>query len=160
MELVTEVSVKELNGTMTEEELLNYLGLTKKGDYLVGFTLGDNIKNIKSTLNNINGVTLQSFKDAQNNEITDRVVGTGMNFTILLGGIEHTYTIVIKGDVNGDGLIYATDYVKVKNHIMGKTNLTGAYLYAADINNDGYIYATDYVQIKNHIMGKTPIKQN
>ena len=123
MELVTEVTVKELNGTMTEEELLNYLGLTKKGDYLVGFTLGDNIKNIKSTLNNINGVTLQSFKDAQNNEITDRVVGTGMNFTILLGGIEHTYTIVIKGDVNGDGLIYATDYVKVKNHKIGRAHV-------------------------------------
>ena len=83
-----------------------------------------------------------------------------MKFTIELDKVEYTYTVVIKGDVNGDGLIYATDYVKVKNHIMGKSNLTDAYLKAADINNDGNIYATDYVQIKNHIMGKTPIKQN
>ena len=83
-----------------------------------------------------------------------------MKFTIIIDGIEYTYTVIIKGDVNGDGLIYATDYVKVKNHIMGKSKLTDAYLMAADINNDGKIYATDYVQIKNHIMGKTPITQN
>lgn len=160
MEFITEVTVKELNGTMTENELINYLGLTKKGNYLVGFTLGDNIKNIKNTISSINGVTFKSFKDAQNNEINDALIGTGMKFTIELDKVEYTYTVVIKGDVNGDGLIYATDYVKVKNHIMGKSNLTDAYLKAADINNDGNIYATDYVQIKNHIMGKTPIEQN
>lgn len=145
---------------MTENELINYLGLTKKGNYLVGFTLGDNIKNIKNTILSINGVTFKSFKDAQNNEINNALIGTGMKFTIELDKVEYTYTVVIKGDVNGDGLIYATDYVKVKNHIMGKSNLTDAYLKAADINNDGNIYATDYVQIKNHIMGKTPIEQN
>lgn len=159
MELITEVTVKELNGTMTENELINYLGLTKKGDYLVGFTLGDNIQNIKNTISNINGVKIKSFKDAQNNEINNALISTGMKFTIDLDGVEYTYTVVIKGDVNGDGLIYATDYVKVKNHIMGKTTLTDAYLMAADINNDSNIYATDYVQIKNHIMGKNQIIQ-
>ena len=28
-------------------------------------------------------------------------------------------TIVINGDVDGDGKILATDYVAIKNHIMG-----------------------------------------
>lgn len=160
MELTADITVKEFNGTMTEEELINYLGLTKKGDYLVGFKLGDNIDNIKNEISSINGVTFKNFTDAQNNEISDTIIGTGMKFTIIIDGIEYTYTVIIKGDVNGDGLIYATDYVKVKNHIMGKSKLTDAYLMAADINNDGKIYATDYVQIKNHIMGKTPITQN
>ena len=82
-----------------------------------------------------------------------------MTFKINTNNKDYTYTVVIKGDVNGDGLIYATDYVKVKNHIMGKTTLTGPYLEASDINNDGNIYATDYVQIKNHIMGKSTITQ-
>ena len=82
-----------------------------------------------------------------------------MRFTLIFNQKEYTYTIVIKGDVNGDGYIYATDYVKVRNHIMGKSKLTGPYLLAADINNDKNIYATDYVQIRNHIMGKTQIVQ-
>ena len=82
-----------------------------------------------------------------------------MKFTLFFNNTEYTYTVVVKGDVNGDGKIYATDYVKVKNHIMGKSSLSGSYLLAADINNDGKIYATDYVLIKNHIMGKTTILQ-
>lgn len=160
MKLALDVTVKEMSGTITEEIVLNYLGLTKKDNYLVGFTLGDKVENIKNSIEAIEGVTLKSFTDANNNEITDSLIGTGMKFTINLNNMDYTYTVIIKGDVNGDGLIYATDYVKVRNHIMGKTQLTGAYLLAADINNDGKIYATDYVQIKNHIMGKTPIKQN
>ena len=77
-----------------------------------------------------------------------------MTFTLNFKENDYSYRIVIKGDVNGDGKIYATDYVKVKNHIMGKSSLTGPYLIAADINEDDKIYATDYVQIKNHIMGR------
>ena len=42
-----------------------------------------------------------------------------MKFTLYFNNTEYNYTVVIKGDVNGDGEIYATDYVKVKNHIMG-----------------------------------------
>ena len=61
--------------------------------------------------------------------------------------------------MNGDGNIYATDYVKIKNHIMGKSTLKGAYAKAADVNKDGKIYATDYVKVKNSIMGKGTIQQ-
>ena len=58
------------------------------------------------------------------------------------------------GDVNGDGKITPADYVKVKNHIMGKSKLTGDSLKAADMNKDGKITPADYVKIKNTIMGK------
>ncbi len=57
-----------------------------------------------------------------------------------------------KGDVNGDGKITSSDYVLVKNHIMGKANLTGTAKEAADYNNDGKITSSDYVLIKNYIM--------
>lgn len=87
-------------------------------------------------------------------ELNEGIIATGMKFTLTFNQQDYTYTIVIKGDVNGDGQIYATDYVKVKNHIMGKSLLSGPYLIAADINEDDKIYATDYVQIKNHIMGR------
>ena len=82
-----------------------------------------------------------------------------MTFTLKENGVLTTYTVVIKGDVNGDGAIYATDYVRIKNFIMGKTSLNDEYLYAADVNVDGNVYATDYVKIKNYIMGKGSIDQ-
>lgn len=63
------------------------------------------------------------------------------------------------GDVNNDGKITPADYVKVKNHIMKKSTLTGKALTAADVNKDGKITPADYVIIKNHIMGKSTIKE-
>lgn len=63
-----------------------------------------------------------------------------------------------KGDVNEDAKITPADYVKVKNHIMGKSKLTGNALLAADVNGDGKITPADYVKIKNHIMGKSTIE--
>lgn len=60
----------------------------------------------------------------------------------------------IKGDVNGDGKITPSDYVRVKNHIMRFSILEGESLKAADVNGDGKITPSDYVRIKNIIMGK------
>lgn len=59
-----------------------------------------------------------------------------------------------KGDVNGDGKITASDYVLIKNHIMGKSTLEGAALKAADYDNNGKTTASDYVLVKNYIMGR------
>ncbi len=57
------------------------------------------------------------------------------------------------GDVNNDGGITASDYVLIKNHIMGTNILSGAAQSAADVNKDGTISASDYVLVKNYIMG-------
>ena len=57
------------------------------------------------------------------------------------------------GDVNNDGNITASDYVLIKNHIMGTTTLNDNAKGAADVNKDGNISASDYVLVKNYIMG-------
>lgn len=61
---------------------------------------------------------------------------------------------ILMGDVNLDGKITPSDYVMVKNHIMGTSKLSGNKLSAADMNGDGNISPADYVLIKNTIMGK------
>lgn len=77
------------------------------------------------------------------------IFGTGKKIKIE----DKEYTIVMIGDVNGDGKISPADYVKIKNNIMG-TNYLGeiAFERAADANGDGKISPVDYVKVKNHIM--------
>lgn len=87
-------------------------------------------------------------------KIESGFVGTG-NIAYING---KTYTIIKMGDVNGDGEVKATDYMKIKNMIMGKSSLDEAEKKAADVNRDGEIKATDYMKIKNMIMGKSQIK--
>ncbi len=153
------VTVNKKSVIILEEDVLKQFGLTKKDGYIVGFKTGSNVSSIRTMLSSYPNVTLSSFKDASGKDVTNGIVATNMKFTLTFNGKQYNYIIVIKGDVNGDGLIYATDYVCIKNHIMGKKKLQGAYLKAADINNDNNVYATDYVKIKNYIMGKGTIEQ-
>ncbi len=81
-------------------------------------------------------------------------VATGFRVK-LSGGAE--WTVIVTGDVNGDGKITATDYVNVKFSVLGKQKLTGVYSRAADVNGDGKITASDYVGIKFHVLGKSQI---
>lgn len=68
-----------------------------------------------------------------------------------------SYTMIVMGDVNCDGQITPSDYVKVKNYIMGKSTLDNIQKKSADVNGDGNITPSDYVKIKNHIMRRTTI---
>jgi len=66
------------------------------------------------------------------------------------------YTVVVKGDTNGDGKSSAGDYVLIKNYIMDSTGLEKEEeKSAADVNGDGKVSVGDYVLIKNYIMDGT-----
>ena len=83
----------------------------------------------------------------------DSILKTGANITI--NG--QSYIAVMLGDVNEDGSITPADYVKIKNNIMGTTNLEEKNKIAADTNSDGNVTPADYVKVKNHIMGVSSI---
>lgn len=67
------------------------------------------------------------------------------------------YTCIIYGDVNCDGKITPADYVKIKNHIMEVSTITGLMKKSADIDQNNKITPADYVKVKNHIMKVTTI---
>ena len=73
------------------------------------------------------------------------------NHNITLGDI---YEI---GDVNGDKKIGTVDYILIKNHILGKSSLTGDNLKRADANGDNKITSLDYIAIKKHIISGEPL---
>lgn len=130
------------------------------GDKISGLTtIPTSAATLAGNLSVANGTV--KICDASGNEITGNV-GTGSLVQIydVNGSLNYTYTVIIYGDTNGDGNIWATDYARIKNYIMGnKQLLTGPYSLAADVNGDGNIYATDYTAIKNYIMKGTKINQ-
>ena len=61
------------------------------------------------------------------------------------------------GDINGDGEVRSTDYMLIKNYIMGKTKFKVSQKIAADLNKDEEVKSTDYMLVKNYIMGTSKI---
>jgi uncharacterized repeat protein (TIGR02543 family) len=86
------------------------------------------------------------------------LAATGMLVQLMDGAdVKQTLTIAITGDLNGDGQISLTDFVKMKAHLLGIATLTGAYAKASDINGDGSSSLTDFVKMKAHLLGLDPI---
>ncbi|MCR5146416.1 MAG: SH3 domain-containing protein [Clostridia bacterium] len=59
---------------------------------------------------------------------------------------------VNNGDVNKNGELDPSDYVLIKNHIMGKTTLSAEQIKIGDMNENGELDPADYILIKNKIM--------
>lgn len=136
-----------VDNSLKENDILNKLGVVNNSNCLVGIAAGTTYQTIKNSLSDLN-VTIEGMQDGD-------ILKTGQIISISNGTNTLTYTIVIKGDVDGDGYIGATDYVKIKNYIMEKSgsDLNLSQSLAADADGNGEIGATDYVKIKNSIMG-------
>ncbi len=101
--------------------------------------------------------TIKIFKGAS--EVSqDAKTATGMVAKLYYqGNVVKEYTIIVTGDVNGDGNISITDIVTVNNSLLGKKPLTGVYVDAADVDNNGKVTITDIVKINNKLLGKSNI---
>jgi hypothetical protein len=89
---------------------------------------------------------------------TDKL-GTGNVVQYFIGDSVSSYTIVIKGDITGEGVIGLTDLAAAKAHLLKITALSGAYESAADINNDGKVSISDLLSVKKDILGIALIVQ-
>ena len=127
-----------------------------------------NIQTIKYeiTINfifNINpGTKLEEFKDSissnteyqiydENGNIVkdNEKIGTGMKLKV--GSQE--YTIIVKGDMNGDGRMSITDFVQIQLCSVNLQKPTEIQEMAMDINGDGKVTITDIVQLKQFSVG-------
>ena len=114
------------------------------GGFLTGIAPGTSIKSLNNS-----GYTVYSGKQ----EVTSGYVGTGM--TAVSGST--SLTIVVNGDVNGDGRITITDVVKLQNYAANVSGLDEAAMMAGDINGDGRITITDVVQAAQVTVGQRTI---
>ncbi len=69
-------------------------------------------------------------------------------------------TVIIFGDVNGDGAIDAFDIFTVDKAINSLTALSGSYALAADVDEDGATDIDDYDAIMTDLSGFEPVDQN
>ncbi len=79
----------------------------------------------------------------------DAKVGTGC--TISYNG--NDYTVIVKGDTNGDGIVNAKDYLAIKRAFLGTLQLTETQLKAACLEDTELPTSKDYLRIKRHFLG-------
>ena len=129
-------------------------------NYVSGITVGTKVSDFVKNLNIVGGYA--QVKNASGaNKSDSAVVATGDTVSIYYdNGTQYAkWTVLIYGDANGDGKIDNSDRVKIRNHVLGTSKLSGAMVVAADVNKDGQVNNTDRVKVRNHVLGTSLISQ-
>jgi len=119
-----------------------------ENNQIKGVELNTTVDQLKA---NIIGSENATIKDANGNVITSNSkVGTGT--TVSIPG-EEPFTVIIKGDVDGDGAITMMDIAKIQLNIVKIEMLEGAYLIAGDVDVTEGISILDLAKVLLHYVG-------
>lgn len=126
------------------------------GSYLRAISLETETKTLQSHLKPSEFVTIH-----KGSATASGLVGTGMTVDFAPAGkVTQTLTVVVTGDLNGDGKCTLTDMVQLRSHLLKKSTLKNAALQAADVNGDGSCTLTDMVQLRAYLLHRGSIKAN
>lgn len=88
--------------------------------------------------------------------------GTGTKVVLTVNGVagfEIKHTVMVYGDVNGDGAIDAFDAALINMNVSGAATLAGDFATAGDTTADGAITAADYSAVAAYAVGNGSIAQ-
>ncbi|MBQ1522557.1 MAG: hypothetical protein IIZ74_07330, partial [Erysipelotrichaceae bacterium] len=141
-------------------DIITDLCLINDNETLTGFETGTTagvISNLASSMENGTQVTI---RNAAGEKVEgNSLIATGYTVEIRNGDNVEEYTVIIKGDVNGDGKIDAADLLEVKKDILNLSELEGPYLKAALPQGEEEVSILSYIIIKRHLLGTEEIDQ-
>ncbi len=153
--IVKSASIKDL----TVDEIMPKIGVKYNNSYISGINPGTSVTSLINNVKKQSAGANVTIKNTNGSVVTSDTFGTGYTVNISSAGTSKTYTIVIYGDINGDGNITILDLLKVQKLILGSTNLSGAYKTATDVNKDGKTTILDLLKVQKHILGSSKIAQ-
>ena len=150
---------RDIDNSVTVGEAMDNSGFKYNDNYLFGITVGTNVSEFIGNIAAYNNSVNVSITDSNNNSKTNSSFATGDKITVTGNDGTKTYTALIYGDVNGDGLIDKNDLLYVQSATFGYVNLNGVKSAAGDINKDGKVDKNDLLYVQSHVFGYSKISQ-
>lgn len=121
-----------------------------KDSYIAGIEANTRLDKL---IENIDTNLQYSITDKNGNVVANgsTLIATGMKIILQDGS---SYAIVVKGELNSDGLMDVSDLGILVAHIVGSGKLQNEYLLAGDLNNDNVVDKSDLSIIARIITGK------
>ncbi len=119
--------------------------LTEIPDYIAnGFYIADEGVTVSKIKKAFADHEITRFAKANGTIINSGKLGTGATFTLSSGNI---ITIIIFGEITGEGNINSRDLKAILNHLSKKELLSGDYLIASDVDSDGEVTTKDALKL-------------
>ncbi len=151
--IITVIKTKtEEEKAPTVDEIIDSLEYKLSNGYLTYISIGTTSGELKNNINKLYPNAKIVITD-KNKKAKEGKLATSDIITITSGDDSKSYTIVIKGDVNGDGIINSIDLLRVQKHILKYSILKNEYKDAADVSYDDTINSLDLLRVQKHILG-------
>ena len=118
---------------------------TISGDLIITDKQGTTFAGFKNGIDH--GDYTVSALDHNGNTLTSGTPGTGAKLIFTGGGKALTYTIIIKGDVTGEGNVNSRDYNLLSEYLTDISQPDKYTAIAADVNNDNKLTTEDFYLI-------------
>ena len=135
-----------------DRQIIVNAGYKLKDSYVYNFGLGNTVQTVLEKINNQNA----TITDKSDNNKTSGKIATGDKIKIN----NSTFTVIIYGDVNGDGEITILDLSLIQMHLLKKQSLKNAYLVAADASKNNTVDILDLSLVQMHLLKKQTISQS
>ena len=135
------------------------LQLVSQDGYLTGFALGMTYGELKKKAAEISESVAVKITNGETELKDDEAVATGYKIEFVEESGSNFYTIIIRGDINGDGKVNIMDLLLIKKDILDLSELSGSALKAALTESDTEVSLRGYLLIKKHILGLQSIPQ-
>lgn len=132
-------------------EIVKEANYKKENGNISGIKPSTTVEKIKNNLTKTGGKITITDKDGKVKENGN--IGTGDKINITSGTTE-SLTVLIYGDIDGNGEIDVLDLVALKQHLLGTVSCSGVYLNAANADEQGTIDVIDLVAIKQYLLSK------
>ena len=142
-----------VNGNSTSPYVVNNYTVDENNDIISNITPNTELNSFTSNIILGYGYGI----DADSKEVNGKqVLYTGAKVRITHGlDLYKEYTVSVKGDVTGDGIIEINDISKIRDYILGRTQIENdAFNYAGDYVGDGGIEVNDFLKMRDFCLGK------
>lgn len=135
-------------------EIINGIGYKLNGNYVTNIELGTDMSNIINSIQNKYHFSSIDIMNGANGKVK-----TGYKITIANAGITGTYSLVLYGDISGDGEIDIRDLLIIQKHLVKARVLADEYIESADINHDGNVDIRDLLLEQKYLLNQYTISQ-
>ena len=125
------------------------INVSFSGNYVKGFVIGTLINDLRNRDGNVSYDNDGTLKNNKN----DDIIKTGTKLTFADGT---SFTAVVYGDINGDGLINSADLLKMRQYLLGQTDLDDLHSQAANIDEKS---SGKLLKLRQQLLGISDIPQ-
>ena len=145
---------KPSQGTSTAASFVSKANLNQKGNYVTNIDPGTKVSDLKNRFGNSSIVIKSSNGVALSG---NDLMSTGSKISFPNGEV---VDVVLYGDLTGDGQINSADLLRMRQILLNKVTLSGAYDEASHVyTTSGKINSADLLRLRQHLLGKNQINQ-